>query len=98
MAEANGGPLAAKNVHVRIANSSPSLGVELEFDKKLSVSNVEMSLDENETGVDIRHHFENGGSIPLHYPSKVAKPMLRSLIQMLTSLEEDSQLHRRNPR
>lgn len=97
MAEANGGPLAAKNVHVRIATSSP-VGVELEFDKKLSVSSTEMSVDENETGVDILHHFENGVSLPLHYPSKVAKPMLRSLIQMLTSLEEDSQLHRRNPR
>ena len=87
MAEAVSRPPRAEHVLIKI--SSAKIGVGVDFSKRPSISQVELWTDPGKPGLSTRQHFENGGSIELHYPTKVAKPLLRTLLEMIASLDRE---------
>ena len=81
-------PPLADHVIVKISTSA-EIGVGVDFTQRPTVVATKLWTDPGQTGFNARHYFEKGGSIEMHYESKVGKPLLRSMKQMIDSIDRE---------
>jgi hypothetical protein len=82
MVEANG--RAAKRVRKTATKVASKRSA-----KRPSVANFEMWAEPGEPGFNIRWHHENDEPFEHHFPSNRWKPFVRSVMQMIDSLDRE---------